>query len=307
MSASPNIIIRDLRGGQASEASIDFEVHNVDVSVVNSLRRVMWAEVPTLAIDLVDIEINSTPLHDEFLAHRLGLLPIDSTFIDQMRFPRVRIEKYWKFPLFCVFKPSTDTNAFFKSQECTCDGACNQCTVVYYLDIQSRGERVTVTSNKLVGEGPDANRFPILKDIIIAKLGRDQHIKLRAVARKGVGRDHAKWSPSVAIGIKPHTEIKINKDKMDTLSPEEMATFVGSCPTKVYKFEDSIVEVEDASRCTFCMECVRIFPKHPDLVSLRQKPKSFSVRVETTGALPPETIVKNSFDILRRKLTDLNK
>lgn len=277
MSASPNIIIRDLRGGQASEASIDFEVHNVDVSVVNSLRRVMWAEVPTLAIDLVDIEINSTPLHDEFLAHRLGLLPIDSTFIDQMRFPR----------------------------ECSCDGACNLCTVVYYLDIQSRGERVTVTSNKLVGEGPDANRFPILKDIIIAKLGRDQHIKLRAVARKGVGRDHAKWSPSVAIGIKPHTEIKINKDKMDTLSPEEMATFVGSCPTKVYKFEDSIVEVEDASRCTFCMECVRIFPKHPDLVSLRQKPKSFSVRVETTGALPPETIVKNSFDILRRKLTDL--
>ena len=178
---------------------------------------------------------------------------------------------------------------------------------MYYLDVQSRGERVSVTSNKLVGEGPDANRFPILKDIKIARIAKDQHIKLRAVARKGVGRDHAKWSPSVAIGIKPHTEIKINKDKMDTLSSEEMATFVASCPTKVYKFEDSLVEVEDASRCTFCMECARIFPKHPDLVSLRQKPRSFSVRVETTGALPPETIVKNSFEILRRKLTDLGK
>ena len=90
MSAAPSIIIKDLRAGQASEASIDFDVHNVDVSLVNSLRRVMWAEVPTLAIDLVDIEVNSSPLHDEFLAHRLGLLPIDSTFIANMRFPRVR-------------------------------------------------------------------------------------------------------------------------------------------------------------------------------------------------------------------------
>lgn len=90
MASAPQIVIKDLRAGQASEASIDFDVHNVDVSVVNSLRRVMWAEVPTLAIDLVDIEINSSPLHDEFLAHRLGLLPIDSTFIDQMKFPRVR-------------------------------------------------------------------------------------------------------------------------------------------------------------------------------------------------------------------------
>lgn len=166
---------------------------------------------------------------------------------------------------------------------------------------------MTVTSSKFIGEGYTAQKFPILRDIIIAKLSKDQHIKLRAVARKGVGRDHAKWAPSVAIGIRPHTDIKINKDKMDTLSPEEMAMFVASCPTKVYKFEDTIVDVEDASRCTFCMECVKVFPKHPDLVSLRQKPRSFSVRVETTGALPPEAIVKTSFEVLRRKLNDLVK
>lgn len=164
-----------------------------------------------------------------------------------------------------------------------------------------------MTSSALVGDGAEAFRFPVLKDIIIAKLSKDQHIKMRAVARKGVGRDHAKWSPSVAIGIKPHTEIKINKDKMDTLKPEEMAIFVASCPTKVYKFEDSIVEVEDASRCTFCMECVRVFPKYPDLVSLRQKPKSFSMRVETTGAISPDVIVQTSFSILLQKLSNLSR
>lgn len=102
--AVPSIVIKDLRTGQASEDSIDFDVHNVDVSVVNSLRRIMWAEVPTLAIDLVDIEINSSPLHDEFIAHRLGLLPIDSTFIHEMNFPRVRSREQAFSPCFWIFR-----------------------------------------------------------------------------------------------------------------------------------------------------------------------------------------------------------
>jgi len=31
-------------------------------------------QVPTIAIELVEIEINTTVLNDEFLAHRLGML-----------------------------------------------------------------------------------------------------------------------------------------------------------------------------------------------------------------------------------------
>ena len=65
--AKPTIILKDIRSNQSSESSIDFDIHNVDVSVVNSLRRIMWAEIPTLAIELVEIEINSSPLHDEYL------------------------------------------------------------------------------------------------------------------------------------------------------------------------------------------------------------------------------------------------
>lgn len=34
-------------------------------------------QVPTVAIELVEVEINTTVLNDEFLAHRLGTSIID--------------------------------------------------------------------------------------------------------------------------------------------------------------------------------------------------------------------------------------
>lgn len=67
----PKITVRQLNRDHAN-----FILENVDLSFANSLRRIMIADIPTVAIDMVEIRNNTTVLPDEFLAHRLGLVPL---------------------------------------------------------------------------------------------------------------------------------------------------------------------------------------------------------------------------------------
>ncbi len=51
-------------------------VSDTDATLVNSIRRAVLAEIPTLAIENVSFYENSSIMPDEMLAHRLGMLPI---------------------------------------------------------------------------------------------------------------------------------------------------------------------------------------------------------------------------------------
>ncbi|HTY44037.1 MAG TPA: DNA-directed RNA polymerase subunit D [Patescibacteria group bacterium] len=48
---------------------------DIDESLANAIRRYV-SEVPTLAIDEVEIFKNDSPLYDETIAHRMGLIPL---------------------------------------------------------------------------------------------------------------------------------------------------------------------------------------------------------------------------------------
>jgi DNA-directed RNA polymerase alpha subunit len=58
-----------------------FEMHNIDVSLANAIRRIILSDVPAVAIDgeidpTIEVHRNDGPLHNEFMLHRFGLIPI---------------------------------------------------------------------------------------------------------------------------------------------------------------------------------------------------------------------------------------
>ena len=53
---------------------IKFVLDGVSLEFANAFRRVILSEVPTMAVDEVIFLENDSPLFDELIAHRLGLL-----------------------------------------------------------------------------------------------------------------------------------------------------------------------------------------------------------------------------------------
>lgn len=59
-----------------NEEEIVFDMIGIDAAIANAFRRILISEVPTMAIERVVIQENTSIIQDEVLAHRLGLIPI---------------------------------------------------------------------------------------------------------------------------------------------------------------------------------------------------------------------------------------
>lgn len=114
----PSVEIIDLK-----DDFMEFMLSDTDASVANALRRTIIADIPTLAIDLVEIENNTSVLTDEFLAHRLGLIPLVSSKVDD----------------------------FQDNRECTmCAKSCHYCSVEFRLAVTCTDDTpLDVTSKHL--------------------------------------------------------------------------------------------------------------------------------------------------------------
>ena len=195
---------------ELKEDMIQFELINTDISMANSLRRIMIAEVPTLAIDLVEFEDNTSVMLDEVIAHRLGLIPIRSDRAGGMA--------EWNY-----------------NHNCACSDFCDMCSVEFSLDcsyeeLSKRPEyanlvSIPVTSKELINisnereaapahfsNEDDANKSLTNNGIVIVKLGPGQKLKFKAIAKKGIGKEHAKWIPTSTVALKFDPIVKLNEE-----------------------------------------------------------------------------------------------
>jgi DNA-directed RNA polymerase I and III subunit RPAC1 len=298
-----------------------FSLVGVDTSVANAFRRIMLSELPTLAIEDVFIYQNTSIIQDEVLAHRLGLIPLrgDTKGLDWMK---------W------YVKPSDDDEGsgspsdfncaiLHLEAECTWQDGGLQRAVAGETDPDKlyHNHSVYARDIKWAPLGKQEEMFddadPIRAtnpDILIVKMRPGQRIQLTMHAVKGIGQDHAKFSPVATASYRLMPTIDILKPIVgadakkfarcfprgvirldsvtaeDVAAHEELAGQEGEPKAVVDKPENDTVSREVLRHAEF-----------KDKVKLGRVRDHFMFRVESTGQLESDRLFLDSIKLLRIK------
>lgn len=251
------------------DKQIKFILSGVTPTFANTLRRMILSEVPTMAIDEVIIIENTTPLYDEIVAHRLGLIPL-----------------------------KTDLENYVRPELCSCGGqGCTSCEVSLTLEMSGDQDVEIVFSKDLLSQDPKI--VPVYLNIPILKMAKDQKIFLEAIARLGRGLDHAKWQPVSTVSYKylPCVEFNLNN-----------CTYCGDCvlvcPRDIIKIENDEILAINMINCSLCNQCVDVCELDAVLVSTTNT--DFVFIIESTGALTIKSILIEALKLLKEKAMEFN-
>lgn len=131
---------------------------DMPISLANAIRRSV-NYIPVLAIDSVEITKNDSALYDEIIAHRLGLLPL--------------VNEDLRLPADC---------------DCGKEEGCGKCSIKFKLSMKGP---CTVYSTDLSPKDSIIYKMPI------TILNAEQELELVAVAKMGMGKEHAKHLPGL--------------------------------------------------------------------------------------------------------------
>lgn len=161
------VIIKDFFLNE-TKTNLKCIIRNIDITLMNSLRRICISEIPSMSIDFVMIKKNSSNMNEEFLSHRLSLLPIISQNIEKMKY----------------------------QEECDCFEGCKFCETVFSLKKNEAGP--VYCSDILYEEGEQSNKILTYRQnylgIHLLTLEKGEEIDIICKAIKGVGKEHSKWS-----------------------------------------------------------------------------------------------------------------
>jgi DNA-directed RNA polymerase I and III subunit RPAC1 len=363
-----------------SKDELVFELIGVDISFANALRRIMIAEVPTMALEYVYMWNNSGLIHDEVLSHRMGLIPlnVDPRLFDEYGFdvdedgnPAAtdRNTIVFRLDVQCG-KNAKDDEKIRKKMEVKQKGEGlvsgydveeaqkgkkkkkkkssdddeeeDEEPSIMNLSIADRAAANAVATSNVQGtpidsphrpftkhvytrdllwapQGDQLSRFPLHssgvgsgvgggirplhEDILIAKLRPGQVIELEAHARKGVGKDHAKFSPVATASYRLMPHIQIVKPIYDELAEELVNWFepgVFKCEPTTENGHRVKAVVSNPYACTMS----RNFMRNPTLkesIKMSRVPNHFIFSVESVGMMEPAVIVAEALKVLKDK------
>lgn len=258
--------------------SLRLLVKGISLHTLNSIRRIILSEVPTMAIDYVIFIENSSVFYDEYISHRLGLIPLKSD---------IAYDKY---------KPPEECIEIGETQQYPPD-----CFAKFDLEVEGPEEGIRVVySGDLVASDPDV--VPVYNNIPLFKLIKGQKVKFEAYARLGRGKEHAKWSP---------VSIAVHKYVPNILINEQECTGCGkcvdACPKNILELTNGKARVKNQVlyECTMCKLCEKVCEVRAIKVSHVEN--EYILYLEFTGALSPKKTLIEASNILIKKLDDFEE
>jgi DNA-directed RNA polymerase I and III subunit RPAC1 len=295
-----------------------FSLVGVDASIANAFRRILIAEVPTVAIEKVYVLNNTSVIADEVLAHRLGLIPLKGN-VEALKLLS------WFVPPnaetgFEGMDPSED-NTVVLNLRVQCERNPNASKTA--TEPEEKYINSSVYSRHMVWEpqGRQEAKFgaepiaPVSPDILIAKMRPGQVIDMTLHAHLGKGADHAKFSPVATATYRLLPTITITKPilgadarKFQKCFPPGVIALERVTPTDAASDNpayhgregDEKAVVKDAMRDTVSRECLR-HDEFKDKVKLGRVQDHFIFNVESTGQFPSDMLFLESVNVLKYK------
>ncbi|KAI8901245.1 DNA-directed RNA polymerase [Globomyces pollinis-pini] len=283
--------------GSLEKDTMQFDLIGVDASIANAFRRILISEIPTMAIETIYYDNNSSILGDEILAQRLGLIPID---VDPREFVYRNGDGQTATDI--------DTIVFALQAKCTFNPAAS----ITEVDPKAMYCNSSVFSSSLVWvpQGEQAERFakkpikPLYDDILIAKLRPGQEIDAVIHCIKGIGKEHAKWSPVGTASYRLLPDIQILKP----ITGADAHKFAKCFPPGTIEVEkqgkEEVAVVANPRKDTASRECLR-YKEFQDKVRLTRVRDHFIFSIESTCALSPNVLFEEAIDVLINKCKHL--
>jgi DNA-directed RNA polymerase I and III subunit RPAC1 len=297
----------------------------IDASVANAFRRILISEIPTLAIEYVFVNNNTSVIQDEVLAQRLGLIPLKGGKEGLLNWL-----KWYKKPTEDDPEPgaSYDYNTVTLSLKVECTrnedakkGETDPYKAYHNAHIKaSQIEFHPIGRQESFFSGENAIR-PAYPDILVAKMRPGQVIDIDMHAIKGVGSDHAKFSPVATSSYRLLPTIDILKPILG----RDAEKFARCFPRGVIGIERVTAEeaaqqgsgyegmegekkavVRDTMKDTVSRECLR-HEEFEGKVKLGRIRDHFIFSIESTGQWDSDELFLESIKVLKMKCERMKK